>query len=106
MPVEFVADLASCADLSDTLLFIRDDAAKAQALSSADAAPRNVRLVRERDLAAKFGLWRATASAAAVPAAAPGHGRKMSSSTGRRSGLNASSPWPARTPCSRPACRG
>ena len=56
VPVECVADLESCADLSDALLFIRDDAPNARRLDSAEAAPRNVRLVRERDLAARFGL--------------------------------------------------
>src|SRR5678809_855293 len=56
VPVEFLSDLERCAHLSDALLFVRDDAVKAQELDSAAAAPRNVRIVRERDLAARFGL--------------------------------------------------
>ncbi|HSC65654.1 MAG TPA: glycosyltransferase family 2 protein [Caldimonas sp.] len=56
VPVEFVPDMERCAHLSDALLFVRDDAVKAQALDSVAAAPRNVRIVRERDVAARFGL--------------------------------------------------
>ena len=52
VPVEFVADLAHCAHLSDALLFVRSDAEQAQQL--APASTRNVRVVRERDLVAKF----------------------------------------------------
>ncbi len=56
VPVEFLADLQRCEHLSDALLFLRDDAVAAQRLDSVPAAARNVRIVRERDLAAKFGL--------------------------------------------------
>ena len=56
MPVEFLPDLQRCEHLSDAVLFIRDDAVAAQRLDSVPAAARNVRIVRERDLAAKFGL--------------------------------------------------
>jgi hypothetical protein len=56
VPVEFAADMERCAHLSDALLFVRDDAVKAQELDSVAAAPRNVRIVRERDVAARFGL--------------------------------------------------
>jgi len=56
VPVEFLPDMERCAHLSDALLFIRDDAVKAQELDSVAAAPRNVRIVRERDVAARFGL--------------------------------------------------
>jgi glycosyltransferase involved in cell wall biosynthesis len=56
VPVEFLADLQRCEHLSDAVLFLRDDAVAAQALDSVPAAARNVRIVRERDLAAKFGL--------------------------------------------------
>ena len=56
MPVEFLPDLERCEHLSDALLFVRDDAVKAQELDSVAAAGRNVRIVRERDLAARFGL--------------------------------------------------
>ena len=56
VPVEFLADLQRCEHLSDAVLFIRDDAVKAQHLDSVEAAARNVRIVRERDLADKFGL--------------------------------------------------
>jgi len=52
VPVEFVADLADCAHLSDALLFVRGDAEQGQQL--APASTRNVRVVRERDLVAKF----------------------------------------------------
>ena len=56
VPVEFVADLTDCNGLSDTLLFVRGDAAAAQSLDSAQAAQRNVRVLHERHLASKFGL--------------------------------------------------
>lgn len=56
VPVEFVPDLGRCEHLSDAVLFIRDDAVAAQQLDSAAAAQRNVRVLHERDLAAKFGL--------------------------------------------------
>jgi hypothetical protein len=56
MPVLFEADLGSCDHLSDALLFVRDDAERAQGLDSALAAQRNVRVLHERHLAAKFGL--------------------------------------------------
>jgi len=56
MPVEFLADMERCEHLSDALLFVRDDAVKAQQLDSVAAAQRNVRIVRERDAAARFGL--------------------------------------------------
>ncbi|MEO8312768.1 MAG: hypothetical protein ABI520_16480, partial [Caldimonas sp.] len=56
VPVEYLADLQRCEHLSDAVLFVRDDAVAAQRLDSVPAAARNVRIVRERDLAAKFGL--------------------------------------------------
>ena len=56
MPVEFLPEMERCEHLSDALLFVRDDAVKAQELDSVAAAPRNVRIVRERDVAARFGL--------------------------------------------------
>jgi hypothetical protein len=56
VPVEFVADLERCDHLSNSLLFIRDDAHAAQQLASASAAQRNVRVLHERDLASKFGV--------------------------------------------------
>jgi hypothetical protein len=56
VPVEFLPDMERCAHLSDALLFVRDDAVKAQELDSVAAAQRNVRIVRERDAAARFGL--------------------------------------------------
>ena len=56
VPVEFLPDMERCAHLSDALLFVRDDAVKAQELDSVAAAGRNVRIVRERDVAARFGL--------------------------------------------------
>jgi hypothetical protein len=56
MPVEVVSDLQRCEHLSDTVLFVRDDAVAAQKLDSARAAQRNVRVLHERDLASKFGL--------------------------------------------------
>ena len=56
VPVEFLPDMERCEHLSDALLFVRDDAVKAQELDSVAAAPRNVRIVRERDVAARFGL--------------------------------------------------
>lgn len=56
VPVEFVSDMQSCEHLSDTLLFIREDAVTAQNIDSANAALRNVRVLHERDLASKFGL--------------------------------------------------
>jgi hypothetical protein len=45
-----------CAHLSDALLFVRDDAVQAQRLDRVAAAAKNVRIVRERDVAARFGL--------------------------------------------------
>ena len=56
VPVEFLPDMERCEHLSDALLFVRDDAVKAQELDGVAAAPRNVRIVRERDVAARFGL--------------------------------------------------
>lgn len=56
VPVEFVADMERCAHLSDAVLFVREDAVKAQLLDGVAAAPRNVRIVREKDVAARFGL--------------------------------------------------
>ena len=56
VPVEFVADMERCAHLSDALLFVRDDAVQAQLLDRVAAAAKNVRIVRERDVAARFGL--------------------------------------------------
>jgi glycosyltransferase involved in cell wall biosynthesis len=56
VPVEFVPDLERCEDLSDTLLFVREDAVAARGLDGAAAAHRNVRVLHERHLAAKFGL--------------------------------------------------
>jgi hypothetical protein len=56
VPVEFVPDLHRCDHLSDAVLFVRDDAVAAQQLDSALAAQRNVRVLHERDLAARFGL--------------------------------------------------
>lgn len=56
LPVEFVSDMSCCQHLSDVLLFIRADAVLAQQLDSADAAMRNVRVLREHDLMSKFGL--------------------------------------------------
>jgi hypothetical protein len=54
VPVEFVADVADCRELSNALLFVRGDADAARRLDSVDASRRNVRVVHERDLAAKF----------------------------------------------------
>ena len=56
VPVEFLPEMERCGDLSDALLFVRDDAVKAQQLDSVAAAAKNVRIVRERDVAARFGL--------------------------------------------------
>jgi hypothetical protein len=56
VPVEFAADLDDIDKLDDTLLFVRDGAVAAQRLCGARAAQRNVHLVREADLAAKFAL--------------------------------------------------
>jgi hypothetical protein len=54
VPVEFVPDMERCGHLSDALLFVRDDAVHAQLLDRVAAAARNVRIVRERDVAARF----------------------------------------------------
>lgn len=56
VPVAFAADLDDIDTLRDTLLFVRDGAHAAQRLDGAIAAQRNVHLVREADLAAKFAL--------------------------------------------------
>ena len=56
MPVDFVSDLDDCDALSDTLLFVRQNAVAAQRLDHAMAAQRNVRVLREGHLAGKFGL--------------------------------------------------
>ncbi len=56
LPVEFVPDLHGCGNLSDALLFIRDDAVAPYHLDRADHAQRNLRVLRESDLASKFGL--------------------------------------------------
>jgi poly(ribitol-phosphate) beta-N-acetylglucosaminyltransferase len=56
VPVRFETDLEDCAGLSDALLFVRDDAPRAQHIDGALAAQHNVRVLHERHLAAKFGL--------------------------------------------------
>lgn len=57
VPVEFVPDLRSAEHLRDALLFVFTTATAAQDLAPEhDWAERNVRLVREKDLAGKFGL--------------------------------------------------
>jgi hypothetical protein len=56
VPVEFVGDLDDIEALRDTLLFVRDEAPAALRLDSAHAAQRNVRVLHEHDLAAKFSL--------------------------------------------------
>jgi len=56
LPVQFEPDLDSCDHLSDALLFVRDTAPRARQLDGALAAQRNVRVLHERHLMAKFGL--------------------------------------------------
>jgi hypothetical protein len=55
LPVEYLRDLAHCEGLSDTLIFVRDDAPLAMQPHDPGAAQRGVQVLRERDLAAKFG---------------------------------------------------
>ena len=56
LPVRFEPDCEDAGELSDTLLFVREDAVAAQDIDCALAAQRNVRVLHERHLAAKFGL--------------------------------------------------
>ncbi len=56
VPVRFEPDLEDCVGLSDSLLFVRDDAPRARHIDGALAAQCNVRVLHERHLAAKFGL--------------------------------------------------
>lgn len=55
LPVEYLRDLEHCEGLSNTLVFVRDDAPQAMQLRDDAALQRGVRLLRERDLVAKFG---------------------------------------------------
>jgi glycosyltransferase involved in cell wall biosynthesis len=56
MPVEFAASVPRHGDLSNTLVFLREDAAGVNLEQAADMAGRNARVVLEQDLMAKFGL--------------------------------------------------